>query len=141
MDGREYLHRYFVRIIAHELLVDLDDAAELDVQFLRILVRQIEVHHVLAVNAELLVDADVENFTRRDVARHQVAVSRIFLFKEIPRLAVLVRPDAAALAACRFAHQPQLVLAGDGRRMDLDELAIRVVDALAGIPRLPPCRY
>src|SRR5690606_3836633 len=116
--------------VAHELLIDLDNAAELDVQLLRILMGQAEIDHVLAVDAELHIDADREDLARGDIPRYEVAVRRIFLLEEVPRLAVLVRPDASALAARRFGHQAQLVVARDRRRMNLDELAVRIVDAL-----------
>ncbi|CDN41770.1 hypothetical protein BN871_AL_00170 [Paenibacillus sp. P22] len=130
VDRREDLHRQLARIVADELLVDLDDAAELDVELLGILMGKIEVDHILAVDAELLVDAYGEDLAGRDVARHEVAVSRVFLLEEVPRLAVLVRPDAAAFAARRFGHETVFVVARNGRRVDLDHLAVGVVDAL-----------
>ena len=46
-------------------------------------------------------------------------------------------PHAASLAPCRLAHQTQFVRAGDGRRVDLDELAVCISHAgLIG----PACR-
>ena len=45
-------------------------------------------------------------------------------------------PDAAALAACRFRHEPQLVFAGNAGGVDLDELAVGVVCALLEDGRL-----
>src|SRR5437763_10759318 len=51
--------------------------------------------------------------------------SRWALLSGIPR-----HPHASALAASRFAHQPQLVFAGNRRRVYLNKLAVRVIDAL-----------
>ena len=39
-------------------------------------------------------------------------------------------PDAAAFAARGFAHQAELVFAGNRGRVNLDELAVGVIDAL-----------
>ena len=58
----------------------------------------------------------------------------------VARILRLARhPHAAPFAAGRFAHQPQLVGAGNGRGMDLDELAVGVLRAglnarLAALP-------
>ncbi len=142
VDGREDLHRHVARIDALELLVDLQDAAELAVELLARDVRQVEVDALpVRLDAQALVDADVEDLARGDVARHEVAVLRVALFEEVvalglgnlarrPRVLRLARhPDAAPFAAGRFAHQPQLVGAGDGGGVDLDELAVGVLDA------------
>ncbi len=45
-------------------------------------------------------------------------------------LLVLRDPDAAAFAAGRFGHEAELVFAGDGGGVDLDEFAVGVVGAL-----------
>ncbi len=124
-------HRNLARIIAHELLVDVQDALELCVQRLCGDVRNVQVHHVLPIDAQVLVHAHVEDLARGDVARHQVAVGRVFLFQEVPGLAVLVRPHAAAFAAGAFAHQAVLVEARYGGGVYLDELTVRVQRALA----------
>ena len=102
-------------------------------------VRHVEIHaQPVLLDAQSFVRADVENLARGDVARHQVAVLRIALFEEVVALgfgnllrrARVVRlarhPHAAPFAAGAFAHQPQLVGAGNGRRMHLDELAVAV---------------
>ena len=90
----------------------------------------------------LMLVHDLEDRARRDVARHEVAVLRIPLFEEVIalifgnalRIALVARlsrnPHAPAFAARRFAHQPQLVFAGDRRRVNLDELAVGVKRAL-----------
>ena len=101
---------------------------------------QVQIDLVLAEDAHLLVDADIEDLAGGDVAGDQVAVGRVLFFQEVPALAfrdglaapgvagLLRHPDAPALAARRLGHQPQLVQAGDGGRVDLDELAV-------GVPR------
>ncbi len=130
VDAGEDAHRHLCRVVTHELAVDLHDAAELDLEHMRVQMADVEVDLVLAVDAEAEVHADVEDLAGGDVARHQVAVLRVLLFEEVPGLAVFIRPDAAAFAADRFGHQAQLVLAGDGRRVHLDELAVGVEGAL-----------
>ena len=114
--------------------------------------RKVQVHDVLAVHAQLLVHAHVEDLARGHVAGHEVFVERVLLLEEVPGLAVLVRPHAPALATRRLAHQAILVDAGNGRGVDLDELAVGEGCALAvqagggvtgvdgGVRRLPEHR-
>ena len=90
----------------------------------------VEVDLVLAVDAEAHLADDLEDLARRDVARNEILEARISLLEEVPRLAVLHGPHAAAFAAQRFRHQPELVVGRDRGRVDLDELAVAVVDAL-----------
>ncbi|MNI28010.1 hypothetical protein D3C73_817710 [compost metagenome] len=130
MHSREDFHRNFAGIIAHEFFIDFDNAAQLDVQLLRVLVGEIQVHHVLAVNAQPLVDTYIKNLPGGNIARHQIPVRRIFLLQKVPRLAVLVGPDASAFTARRFRHQPQLVIAGNRGRMDLNEFTVGVMHSL-----------
>ncbi len=85
----------------------------------------------MPVDAQVLVHAHVEDLARGDVARHQVAVGRVLLFQEVPGLAVLVRPYAAAFAAGAFAHQAVLVETGYGGGVYLNELAVCIQRALA----------
>src|SRR5690606_37891161 len=99
--------------------------------------RQVEVDtHSIVLNAESFVDTDIEDFARRDVTGNEIAVLGIALFKEVVAFVLwnLARstrilgragnPHAAPLAARRFAHQTQLVGAGNRSRMDLDELGV-----------------
>ncbi|MNZ69902.1 hypothetical protein D3C78_882180 [compost metagenome] len=130
MNRREDFHRDFTRVITHELLIDLDDTAELNVKLLRILMRQVKIYHVLPVDTQLLIDAHAEYFTSCDVTRNKVAVCRIFLLQEVPWLSVLVRPDPAALTACRFRHQTKLVIPWNSCRVNLNKFAVRVINAL-----------
>ncbi len=120
MHAGEDLHRHVARVLADELLVDVEDAAELDVELLPRDVRQIEVHLPLAVHAEAG-QADLEDLARGDVA-------------DGARFALVAlragHPHASALAARRLRHQAQLVGAGNRRRVDLDELSVGVVSAL-----------
>ena len=130
MDGREDLHRHLARILAYEIIVHLEDAAELALEVVGRNVREVEVDAVRVVHAETHVHDDLVDGAGRDVTRHEVAVCRVHILEEVPalflaRLRVLaVDPDASALAAASLAHQAVLVGARDGRRMDLQELGV-----------------
>ena len=138
----ENLHGHVARIVADKLLVDFEDAFELAVESLAVDVRQVEIDHRLAVDAEVVLEDDFEDFAGGHIARDEVAIFRIPLFEEVPALFLgnglgiaLValcsgNPDAPAFAARRFRHEAQLVFAGDAGGMNLDELAIGVVAAL-----------
>ena len=131
------LHRDLARVLAHELLVDLEDAPELDVELLPRNVRQVQVD--LPFSADSVPhQADLEDLARRDVPGHEVPVRRVLLLQEVPALAFRDRlrgalvaarawhPNASPFAARGLRHQAELVGCGDGGRMDLDELAVRV---------------
>ncbi len=92
----------------------------------------VEINQRIAVNAELHLEHDLVNRAGRDVARHQVPVRRVHIFKEVPRLAVAIGPHASTLAANRLRDQPILVLALHCGGMHLDELAIGVGRARPG---------
>ena len=139
----EDLHGNFARVVADELLVDFENAFELAVESLAVDVGEVEIDHRLAVDAQAVLVDDLEDGAGGDVARDEVAVLGIPLFEEVPavglgnaasaaRLSSLLarNPDAAAFAAGRLGHQAQLVFAGDGGGVDLDELAVGVVGAL-----------
>ena len=141
MPGKIFIG-HFARVVADELLVDLEDAFELAIEGLAIDVGEVEVDHGLAVDAEAVLVDDLVDGAGGDVARNEVAVFRIPLFEEVEALglgdlldgALVARgarnPDAAAFAARRFGHEAQLVFAGDRGGVDLDELAVGVVGAL-----------
>ncbi len=93
--------------------------------------RNVQVHHVLPIDAQMLVHAHIEDLAGGDVARNQVAVGRVLLFQEVPGLAVPVCPNAAAFTTGAFAHQAVLVESGDGGGVYLYELAVSVERALA----------
>ena len=76
----ENLHGHVARIVADKLLVDFENAFELLVENLAIDVRQVEIDHRLAVDAEVVLEDDFENRAGRHIARHEVAVLRIPLF-------------------------------------------------------------
>src|SRR5215470_19849962 len=80
----EDLHRHARRVVADELLVDLDDALQLLLELLAAEVREIEIDLIFPIDAELELAADVEDLARRDVARHQVPVRRVALLEEVP---------------------------------------------------------
>ena len=130
VDGREDLHRHLARIFSDEVHVDFEDTAELALQVVRIDMREVEVDAVLAVDAQTHVHADLEDSARGDVTRHEVAVCRIHVLKEVPGLAVAIDPDASAFTAARLAHQTVLVGTRNRRRMNLDELGVADVCAL-----------
>src|SRR5205823_11632696 len=85
---------------------------------------------------------DVDDLAAGHVAGNQVPVLGVLLLEEVPTLVlrdgarvalvvlVLRHPDAAAFAAGGFAHQPVLVVPGNGGGMHLDELGIRVDGAV-----------
>ena len=137
MDAGEDAHRHVTRIVAHKHFVNLQDRPELLIERLCRNMGQIEEDLILAIHAHA-VETDLEDFTCGNVARHQVAVGGILLFEKIPAFLFGNRgwrslvafpawdPDAAAFAARRLAHQTQLVVAGDRRRMHLDEFAVGV---------------
>ena len=129
MHGREDLHRHLARILTDELRVHLENAAELALEVIRRDMGEVEVNAALIVDAESHVDADLEDRTRCNVARDEVAVCRIHLLEEVPGLAVLVRPDASALTAAGLGHQTVLIRSRNRRRMNLNEL--RVADMCA----------
>src|SRR5262249_12076022 len=105
----------------------------------------------LVPDAALLVKALLEELAARDVARNEVAVAGVLLLEEVVApalghvapgallLGVARNPHAPALAAHALGDEAQLVGAGDGRGVDLDELAVRVAGALlVGLARRRP---
>ena len=140
MDAGEDLHGHQRGVFAGELAVDLDDAAELQLQVVSAEVGEVEVDHVSAPDAEALIDADVEDFSGGDVAGDDVAILGVFLFEEIESFVLgdiagisavglgAGHPNSPPFAAGGLRHQPQLVRAGDRCGVDLDELTV-------GIPR------
>ena len=71
VNGRKDLHRMIAWIDSLELLVDLEDAAKLAIEFLARDVRKVEVHALaIFLDATTFVDANVENLACRDVTRH-----------------------------------------------------------------------
>ncbi|MNW59026.1 hypothetical protein D3C74_369230 [compost metagenome] len=130
MDCREDFHWDFTRVIAHELLIDLNDSAQFNVQFLRIFMRQVEINHVLAVHAQPHIHADAEDLTCCNITRNQVSVGRILFFEEVPRLAVFVSPDPSTFTTRGFGHETQLVIPWNGCWMNLNELPVSVIYTL-----------
>src|SRR5687767_865110 len=137
MHARKDPHRNVPWIVADKHLVYLEYRTELSRKGLGGNVRQIQVHLVLAGDA-MTFETNLKYLTCRDVAGHEVAVSRVFFFEEVPtlRLGNLARisrisvrfrdPNAPAFSACGFAHQPQFIFARDRGRMDLNKLSVRV---------------
>ena len=85
MHAREDAHRHMLRIVADEHLVDFEDRAKLSFERFGWDVREIEIHLVLAIHTHSL-QTHFENFARRNVARHEVAVSGILFFEEVQTL-------------------------------------------------------
>ena len=105
VDGREDLHRHVARVDALEFLVDFQDAAQLAVELVARNVRQVEIHaQPVLLDAQPLVDADVEDLARGDVARHEVAVLRIALFEEVVPLALGNRRGSRGSCGLRGTH-------------------------------------
>src|SRR5687768_14894934 len=97
---------------------------------MRIEMGNIEIYLVLTFDAELLPHADVEDRTGGNVTGYEVPVGRVHLFEEVPRFALLVRPDTPALPAYRLGHQAQFIFARYGRGVHLDEFAVSVLRPL-----------
>src|SRR6185369_5899745 len=85
MHARKDSHRYVTRIVADEHLVNLENRAEFSIESFGGNVRQVEINLVLTTNTFAL-DTYLKDLAGRNVARHEVAVSRILLFEEIPAL-------------------------------------------------------
>src|SRR5882724_8595034 len=83
MHAGEYLHGDFARVVADELLIDLKDAFELAVERGGINVCEVEIDHLLAVNAQALFEDNVMDLTCGNVTRDKVAVLGILLFEEV----------------------------------------------------------
>src|SRR5580658_10508492 len=110
--------------------------------------RNVQIDRSLTSYAGLFLIDNAMNRACRNVSRHEISILRIPLLKKIEALSlgntlrwacvcrIPWHPYAAALAAGRFAHQPKLVFAGNRRGMDLNELAICVVDSLLEQGRL-----
>ena len=84
--ARENLHGRDARIDADKLLVDFENAFQLAVERLGVDVGEVEVDHRLAVDAEVVLVDDLEDFAGGHIARDQVAIFRIPLFEEVPAL-------------------------------------------------------
>src|SRR5688572_6812006 len=137
MHAREYSHRHVTWIVTDEHLVDLEDRTEFSRKCFCGDMRQVEIYLILTGDT-MTFETDLEDLAGRDIPWNKIAVCRIFLFEEVPTFRfwdiaraphVTIRfgnPDTSAFTACRFAHQPKLVFARDGCRMDLDELPVRV---------------
>jgi hypothetical protein len=91
VNARKYPHRMFARVFTDEFLVNLQDSPQLPIQEIDRKVGKVQIDLILAVNAELLVDADMEDL-RVAMSRGTRFASRIF--SKNTRLAVLIRPDA-----------------------------------------------
>ena len=98
MDARKDPHRHIPRIVADEHLVDLEDRAEPFGQNFGRNMRQIEIDLILAADA-VAFETDLKDLARRDIARHQIAVGRIFFFEKIPAFAL---GNVASDCACRL---------------------------------------
>ncbi len=141
MHAGKDLHGDFAGVVADELLVDFENAFEL-VLGRGGKVRDVEVDHGLTIDAHVVLVHHFEYCPGGYVARYEVAVLGVPLLEEVPAVAlgdglgcalvVLVfgDPDAAAFAAGGLGHKAELVFAGDGGGVDLDELAVGVEGSL-----------
>ena len=71
------------RVVADEHLVDFQNRAQFTVEGFRRNVRQIKIDLILAAYP-LAFQTDLENFSRGNVARDQIAVGRVLVFEKIP---------------------------------------------------------
>lgn len=75
MDRGTNLHRHIARIDTLEFFVNIKNATKLAIQFTARNMRQVEVDALaIRLNAEPFVNANVENFPRREVARYEIAI-------------------------------------------------------------------
>src|SRR5699024_6252792 len=109
-----------------EFLIDFDDSAKFDIQFVLAFMRQGEVYRIRPVDTEFLVYTDIEDFAGGNVPWNEVAVIRIFFLEEVPRFAVFICPDTSTFTTCRFTHQSEFIITRYCCRMDLDELTIGI---------------
>src|SRR5262249_56412979 len=70
MHPREDLHGYLPRVVADELLVDLEHAADPSREHLRVEMAHVEGDHRLATRAVAGPEHDLEDSSPRDGARH-----------------------------------------------------------------------
>ena len=70
---------------------------------------EVEINTAVIVNAEAHMDTDLEDCAGSNIAGNKIAVCRVHLLEKIPRLSVLIRPDAPALAAACFRHETVLI--------------------------------
>src|SRR5207248_2756311 len=108
-------HRHISRVVANKHLVYLENCSEPLGQNISGNVRQVEVNLVFSADT-MTFDADLENLAGGYIARHEVAIGRIFFFEKIPPLGIgniagragILRisghPDAAAFTSGGFAH-------------------------------------
>src|SRR5580765_1251020 len=125
MHAGENLHGRVARIVAHKLLINLEDAFQLAIENLPVDVRQVEIDHRLTVNAEIVLIHDLEDGSCRHIAGYEIPVLRIPLFQEVPTLTLgnglgitlvawsLRHPNASAFAARRLRHEAQLIFTGN----------------------------
>src|ERR1700744_5725285 len=100
----EDLHGDFAWIVSDELLVDFEDAFELAVESLTVYVGQVEIDHGLAVDAEAVFVNRFKDGAGGDVARDEIAVFGIPLFKEVPAVGVRDLIEGSLVAG--FARDP-----------------------------------
>src|SRR4051794_12914693 len=130
MNARKYAHRHVPRVVADEHFIDLENRSQLSIQGFRRQMGQIQKYLVFAVYPHS-VKTHLEDLASGNIARDQITVSRIPLFKEVESLVFrdrsrgalialcLGHPDAATLATRGFRHQPQFIFARYGRWVDL----------------------
>src|SRR4029077_458163 len=140
--GGKNFHGLDAGIDAEEFFVNFEDALKFAVERFARDVADVEVHGGLSGESKSFLIDDAMNGAGGDVTRNEIAVFGIPLFEKIEAfvfgnafrgtsIAGFFRnPDAAAFAAGGFTHQAEVVFAGDGRGVNLNELAVRVVNTL-----------
>ena len=96
--ARKYFHRRVSWIVPDELLVNFQNTFQLAIQNLPVNMRQVEIYHRLAIDAEVVFINDFEYGAGGDIARNQVAVLRVPLLQKIPALAFRNRFRIARIA-------------------------------------------
>ena len=118
MHSREDLHWLVTWIDALELFVDFEDTAKLSIQLLARNVREVEIDALsIRFDTAAFVHTDVEDLSRRNVARYEVTVRGISLLEEVVTLVFWNllgisrvtglggNPNTATFTTSRLAHQ------------------------------------
>src|SRR6266478_4636109 len=124
MDAGKYAHRNMPRVIANKHFINLENCAQLPIEYFGRDVREIQINLILAPHPVAL-QAYLKYLPCGYVPGNEIAVSGILLLQKIETLffrnlrswsciALLARnPHASTFAACRLRHQPQFVFTGD----------------------------
>jgi len=123
-----------------ELLIDFKNATELAIQFVARDMGKVQINaHACWIDREALVDADVKDFARGDIARYEVSVfGKPFFEEKVPLglrdlfwwtsiVGPSRNPDASTFSTRRFAHEPKLIGTRNRGGVNLNKLTVAVL--------------